>query len=156
MSKLYLAYGSNLDHAQMYRRCPDAVYLGSTEVKNYRLRFRGNWRDCGVATIEPAPSENVPAGVWLISETGEASLDRYEGYPYLYHKEMLQVKLDGKTVNAMVYIMNPGHVLAMPLPDYFDTLWRGYGDCDLDREYLVKAVRKATDECFEEYYKKRT
>lgn len=48
MQKLYLAYGSNLDHRQMKMRCPDAAYLGKTEVKNYTLLYRGNYRDYGV------------------------------------------------------------------------------------------------------------
>lgn len=140
MSKLYLAYGSNLDHAQMKMRCPDAVYLGSTMVKDYKLLYRGNYREYGVATIEPEPGGAVPACIWDISGSDEAALDYYEGWPNLYRKETLKVELNGKTVEAMVYIMNPGHILAVPTPDYFNTLWRGYGDCGLDRGYLHKAT----------------
>lgn len=37
MNKYYLAYGSNLSMAQMAQRCPDAVYVGTAELKDYRL-----------------------------------------------------------------------------------------------------------------------
>lgn len=41
MNKYYLAYGSNLSMAQMAQRCPDAVYVGTAELKDYQLLFKG-------------------------------------------------------------------------------------------------------------------
>lgn len=143
MQKLYLAYGSNLDHRQMKMRCPDAEYLGKTEVKNYTLLYRGNYRDYGVATIEPKDGENVPAGIWSISERDEIMLDRYEGYPHLYDKEFLKVELNGEMVEVMVYIMTPGHLLATPAQWYYETLRRGYMDCGLDEKYLHRVTETA-------------
>ncbi len=45
--RLYIAYGSNLNLPQMGRRCPTAKVVGTSEIKNYELLFRG------VATVEP-------------------------------------------------------------------------------------------------------
>ena len=46
-SKLYVAYGSNLNLEQMARRCPKAKVVGIGNLKDYQLTFRR------VATIEP-------------------------------------------------------------------------------------------------------
>ena len=41
-SKLYLAYGSNLNLRQMAHRCPGAELLGYTYLENTRLIYRGS------------------------------------------------------------------------------------------------------------------
>ena len=38
----YIAYGSNLNRGQMALRCPDAKVVGTGEIKDYELLFRGN------------------------------------------------------------------------------------------------------------------
>lgn len=143
MTKLYLAYGSNLDHFQMQLRCPDARYLGATDVKDYALLFRGNARGWGVATIEPEKGSHVPAGIWEISDLDEAALDIYEGWPRLYEKQDFVVKLGGKSITAMAYIMTKGHPFAAPNKAYRATLRRGYRNCKLDRNVLETAISRA-------------
>ena len=106
-NKLYLAYGSNLNLAQMANRCPTARVIGSSEMKGWRLLFKGS-RTGAVATVEPDRGSFVPVLVWEITPADEAALDRYEGWPFLYRKEMVKVKINGKSVKAMVYIMNEG------------------------------------------------
>ena len=90
----YIAYGSNLNRGQMALRCPDAKVVGTGEIKDYELLFRGN-RNGAVATVEPKKGESVPVLIWEISPRDEFNLDRYEGYPRLYGKEMLEVEMDG-------------------------------------------------------------
>ena len=41
---LYFAYGSNLNHFQMKRRCKDSIFLKKYELKGYRLNFRSKYR----------------------------------------------------------------------------------------------------------------
>ena len=41
---LYFAYGSNLHHFQMKRRCKDSVYLKKINLKGFRLTFRSKYR----------------------------------------------------------------------------------------------------------------
>ena len=38
---IYMAYGSNLNREQMAHRCPTARVLGSAELTDHRLLFRG-------------------------------------------------------------------------------------------------------------------
>ena len=54
--KKYIAYGSNLNLAQMARRCPTAKVVGKGEIKDYELLFRG-CRESAVATVEPKKGE---------------------------------------------------------------------------------------------------
>ena len=46
---LYFAYGSNLNHFQMRKRCKDSKYIKKFEIKDFRLTFRSK---LGVADIE--------------------------------------------------------------------------------------------------------
>ena len=70
----YIAYGSNLNRAQMALRCPDAKVVGTGEIKDYELLFRGN-RNGAVATVEPKKGESVPVLIWEISPRDEFNLD---------------------------------------------------------------------------------
>jgi hypothetical protein len=40
----YFAYGSNLDPAQMARRCPGATLVGPAQLANHRARLCGGQR----------------------------------------------------------------------------------------------------------------
>ena len=134
MSKLYVAYGSNLNMMQMGWRCPTASVVGTGKIIDYKLTFRR------VATIEPCQKQEVPVAVWKIEDSDEKALDRYEGYPSLYRKEMIDVEMDdGTKVKAMVYIMNYG-TPAMPYKDYINTIIQGYEDVGFDIAYLVEAI----------------
>jgi hypothetical protein len=42
MKKYYAAYGSNLNVAQMKMRCPGAKIVGTSEIKDYQLLFKGS------------------------------------------------------------------------------------------------------------------
>ena len=46
---LYFAYGSNLHHFQMKRRCKDSIFK-KINLKNFRLTFRNKYR---AADIQP-------------------------------------------------------------------------------------------------------
>ena len=140
-TKYYIAYGSNLNKAQMKRRCPTAMPFATATLENYELLFRGK-RDCAVATIESKSGEKVPVAIWEITDMDEKSLDRYEGYPYLYRKEELEVKIDNEKIKAMVYIMNEGRPIGTPSCYYYSTIRQGYKDFFLDYSFLKNAVNK--------------
>ncbi len=127
--KYYLAYGSNLDVNQMLRRCPEAIQIGASTIEDYKLVFRSNSRRCGVANIEPCGNgTSVPVGIWSITERDETALDRYEGWPWLYEKQTFSVRVKGKLIYAMAYIMTPGHRIAPPSMAYLNTIAQGYED----------------------------
>ena len=146
--KLYVAYGSNLNLAQMKYRCPDATVYGAGVIKNYELTFWGNWSRCGVATVIPHRGTDVPVGLWEISENDEENLDVYEGWPHLYRKENIQVEMaDGSVVTGMIYIMNESDNLrpAYPSDRYFFTIYSGYHTFGFDLGFLQAARAKISD-----------
>lgn len=144
MSKncLYIAYGSNINLPQMGMRCPTAEVVGASEIKNYELLFRGGRRGA-VATIEPLEGSSVPVLLWRIKQQDELALDRYEGFPNFYRKEMMDVELEGKTVSAMVYVMNDGREMGAPSDFYLHTIAEGYETAGFDTDFLDQAVEKS-------------
>lgn len=143
MSRIYLAYGSNMNLEQMAYRCPDAKLLGTAVLDGYRLMFRRKRRP--VATIEKEAGCSVPVVLWEITEDCEESLDEYEGYPFLYTKTDIRLPFKGRMITAMAYVMTPGHELGAPHEDYYQTILKGYRDNNLDPEPLDEAVRWSTD-----------
>lgn len=138
-SKLYIAYGSNLNLPQMAHRCPSAKVVGTSEIKDYALVFRGG-QNGAVATVEPCEGSSVPVLLWKITPKDEAALDLYEGFPRFYDKEMMELPLDGQTVSAMVYVMTPGHRLGYPSDYYYNTIREGYETAGFDTAVLEQAV----------------
>ena len=80
---LYFAYGSNLNHFQMNRRCKDSKFLKKINLKNFKLTFRSKYR---AADIEPKKNSIVPGALFEISKIDEKKLDVYEDFPILYKK----------------------------------------------------------------------
>ena len=115
MKKFYLAYGSNLNVKQMQFRCSDARIVGTAEIPNYQLLFKG-------------------------SKTG--SYDRYEGYPHFYYKTELELPLaeTGKKLTAFVYIMHEERKLGIPTSVYIRTCVDGYRQFGFDLKHLRKAM----------------
>lgn len=142
--RLYIAYGSNLNLPQMEKRCPTAKVVGKSEIKDYELLFRGARRG-GVATVEPQEGSSVPVLLWEIQPQDEQALDYYEGYPRLYEKELMQVELGGKSVEAMVYVMTPGHVPGLPSSYYLDVIAQGYHTAGFDPNVLTRAVGRSME-----------
>jgi gamma-glutamylcyclotransferase (GGCT)/AIG2-like uncharacterized protein YtfP len=142
---LYVAYGSNLNLAQMAKRCPTAKVVGASELQDMRLLFRGA-RGGAVGTVEPYAGSRVPVLVWEITPADETALDRYEDYPSFYRKEYVEVELGGKTVIAMIYIMNEEspngsfNKLGQPGQDYYNVVLEGYKDAGFDEDILRQAA----------------
>ena len=130
---LYFAYGSNLNHFQMKRRCKDSKYLKKINLKGYKLNFRSRYR---AADIEKKSNSIVPGGLYEISKSDEKKLDIYEDYPILYKK--MYFKYYNKTV--MTYIMTKKTIFRYPTDRYLNVVKQGYKDCKLDQKYLKKAL----------------
>jgi len=130
---LYFAYGSNLNHFQMKRRCKDSVFLKKINLKNFKLTFRSKYR---AADIEPKKNSTVPGGLFEISKSDEKKLDIYEDYPILYKKFYFYHY--GKKV--MTYSMVKKTVFRFPTERYLNVVKKGYKDCNLELKYLKKAL----------------
>tara|TARA_Y100000741_G_C18031192_1_gene468382 strand:- start:197 stop:601 length:405 start_codon:yes stop_codon:yes gene_type:complete len=130
---LYFAYGSNLNHFQMKRRCKDSVFLKKINLKNFRLTFRSKYR---AADIESKKNSIVPGGLFEISKSDEKKLDIYEDFPSLYKKYYFYYY--GKKV--MTYIMVNKSPFKFPTERYLNVIKLGYRDCGLDIKHLNQAL----------------
>lgn len=146
---LYFAYGSNMDLLQMDYRCPAAEVIGNVRLMDYRLTFCSRNPDSGVATILPEKGGFVDGVLWRITADCEKSLNRYEGYPYLYGKEMLQVQTaDGESIPCMAYVMNAPYkdYPAVPSQFYLDGILRGCEQNGISKEPILAAVERTKEE----------
>ena len=130
---LYFAYGSNLNHFQMKRRCKDSFFLKKYELKDYRLNFRSKYR---AADIEKKKNSIVVGALFEISKSDEKKLDVYEDFPILYTK--MYFKYYNKRV--MTYLMVKKTKFRYPTERYLNVIKQGYKDCKLDKKYLIKAL----------------
>ena len=135
MTRLYVAYGSNLAFDQMSKRCPKAEPVGTTELRDTRLVFRS------VADVERKEGYSVPVGIWLITPECEEALDRYEGVAGGLYRKVSVAFDDGQ--KALMYVMNDRGILP-PSEYYLNVIRRGYKDFGLDPAPLKAAVAHAT------------
>ena len=148
----YIAYGSNLNVQQMRTRCPHATILGTAELKGWELLFKGS-RTGSYLTIEEQDGGAVPVVIWEVTESDEAALDRYEGFPSFYYKKEMKVQYKGirtgrrRTVTAFVYIMRGDRPIGIPSNYYMRTCLEGYDTFFFDRNVLLDAYDKCVEVC---------
>lgn len=147
--KLYVAYGSNLNIAQMAQRCPTAEIYGTGLLRNWELIYRGSHTGA-YATIRRRKNSDVPVVVWNIKDSDERMLDIYEGYPAFYFKQNVIVELPQSRKKAMVYIMNTQRLPGTPSSRYVQIVKQGYVDNNLDLHYLQDSLIKNRIECAKE------
>lgn len=137
MTRLYFAYGSNMDTAQMERPCPAAELIGSAVLPAFAFLINSR----GVASIRPDSGRNVWGLLWSLSVTDELALDRYEGVNTgAYEKAEVSVRLNGKPELALVYIATddtPG----TPRPTYLERILEAAYANDFPAAY-VSEVRQ--------------
>ena len=129
----YFAYGSNLNHFQMKRRCKDSIFLKKINLKNFRLTFRSKYR---AADIDQKKNSIVPGALFEISKSDEKKLDIYEDFPTLYEKYYFTYY--GRKV--MTYTMKNKSPFMFPTERYLNIVKRGYKDCHIKIKYLKEAL----------------
>jgi len=143
--RLYIAYGSNIDLNQMAYRCPNSKVVKTDMLEDYKLEFRG------VATIVPKKGSQVPVLLWEIDQRDELNLDKYEGFPNSYRKELFEIEVDGKKVEGMAYLMNYGSI-SPPSMAYYSGIMKGYRQNNMDVSYLETALKNSYSHFFSDEY----
>lgn len=154
--RLYFAYGSNLNRAQMlaadagrgdYRgRCPDCEGVAPHTLEGFRLAFvgerTGRWGRGGVATIVPDVGVRVYGALYRLSRADEALLDGFEGLDPRnpaagsYHKLEDVCRYAGEpvfTYCATARLQPENH----PNQRYLETIRRGYAQWGLPLSELA-------------------
>jgi hypothetical protein len=130
---LYAAYGSNLWHGQMARRCPGATVAGAALLPGWRLVLRR------FALIERDPHAVVPVGLWHVTRGHIAALDLFEG-PHCYRRVEIDLPepIAGE-MRAAIYLEIERREPPPP-PGYVERLRRGYAEFGFDPAPLDAAV----------------
>ena len=148
--RYYIAYGSNLNIRQMRMRCPSARIIGTSEIPDYELIFKGS-KTGSYLTIEPKKGSWVPVAAWEVSAEDEQALDRYEGFPTFYYKKEMLLPIKGirsgkiRRRNTFVYIMHEDRVLGMPSNFYMQTCLSGYKSFGFDPKFLHEAYDRSRE-----------
>ena len=146
--RYYIAYGSNLNIRQMRMRCPSARIIGTSEIPDYELLFKGS-KTGSYLTIEPKKGSRVPVAAWEVSAEDEQTLDRYEGFPTFYYKKEMLLPIKGirsgkiRRRNTFVYIMHEDRVLGVPSNFYMQTCLSGYKSFGFDPKFLYEAYDRS-------------
>ena len=130
---LYFAYGSNLNHFQMKKRCKDSVFLKKINLSNFKLTFRSKYR---AADIEPKKNSIVSGALFEISKSDEKKLDIYEDYPNLYKKYYFYYYRN----KVMTYTMVKKSQFRFPTERYLNVVKKGYKDCKLNLKFLKQGL----------------
>ena len=130
----YFAYGLNLNRKQMAARCPGCQPKFSAELPNYKLIFSGwsrQWHG-GVVSLKSSRGDKVLGGVYEVSETDLARLDRYEECPDNYNRLKVNVYRDsGEQIESITYIKKRLAEETKPSAEYLKVVQQGYRDWGL-------------------------
>lgn len=147
MKRYYIAYGSNLNVAQMKRRCPTATILATADLEGYELLFKGSLTG-SYLTIEKNERGSVPVAIWEVNPADELALDCYEGYPNFYYKQNIKLTCKDihtgeiKEIMAFAYIMHEERPIGIPSEFYLRTCLDGYEAFYFDKRVLLRAYEK--------------
>ncbi len=111
---LYAAYGSNMDPAQMLRRCPSSPFLGTGWIRGWRLTFGAEeygWEGALATLVPDSAPEQLHPGVFValydLTDADEAALDAWEGADQgLYRRVHLRVHTLSDDRVAYVYVLD--------------------------------------------------
>ena len=159
--KLYFGYGSNLWKEQMHLRCPSSTYTGVGCLQDYRwiINERGY---ANVLSSKPSSSssaqEDVYGLIYSLNASDERSLDRNEGVPHVYGKEMIKIHYwsassdepvdtssQAEPKDMLVYVDRVRVKEAKPKQEYVHRMNEGIKDAlaaGIPKEYVDTILRK--------------
>ncbi len=130
----YFAYGSNMNVDTMNLRCGENNFVGfkNSYLENYSFYFYGR----GYGNIKPNSGERVNGVLYKINQECFTKLDKSEGYPNMYQREIVTIKNPLKDFQAEVYIVLNDKTTAIPSDSYFDTVITGAKQYGLPLDYI--------------------
>ena len=136
-TRLYFAYGSNMDPEQMRDRCSEATRAGRAALLGHRFLINSR----GVATVAPAPYGQVWGVLWNVTERDLESLDRYEGVRAgLYSRAVVEVLTERGPVQAIMYVA-ADDTDGTPRGNYLGRIVMAAQAGDLPGEYVEQTLR---------------
>ena len=136
---LHFAYGTNMSRALMRARCPHAVAIGTTTLRDWRFIIN---RD-GLPSIARQPGGGVHGVLWRLCPRDVAAINAYESVQTgLYRASTLSVCHGPRRVRALVYIARRGGEGA-PRPGFIDVVVEAALDWNLPHAYIRSISRRS-------------
>jgi hypothetical protein len=138
---LYFAYGSNMNHAHMRGRCPDAQFIAPALVTDWKLDFlypSTSFPGGGAADIVQSPGSHLWGVAWNISGSDLIKLDDYEDVARQgYRQQKVWINLpDSRQVATTYQVRNKLPATLRPRKDYLQTMLEGASESGLPSDYL--------------------
>ena len=92
------------------------------------------------ADIEPEVDSYCDGVLWEITEDNLMALDALEGYPYHYTRFSVVVNTDRGSDTALVYQMVDQSFEQPPSNHYFNTVYEGYEQNNVDTHQLIEIL----------------
>jgi gamma-glutamylcyclotransferase (GGCT)/AIG2-like uncharacterized protein YtfP len=144
---MYAAYGSNMDPAQMARRCPHSPRRGTGWLEDWRLTFGGEelgW-DGALATVVEARGQHVFVALYEMNEADEAALDMWDGVTLGYYRQAkVRVATEDGDVLAWLYVLN-GYEGGLPSARYLGILADAAETAGAPSEYVADLRSRPCD-----------
>lgn len=133
METIYFAYGSNMDQAQMKRRCPQAKLIGLGKLNEFQFIIN----ERGVASVISFPKKVVYGLLWRISQSDEDYLDDYEGVSNGHYRKIgVNIEQpDFTRVQAMIYVAT-NKSSGSPRPNYMEKIITAAENHKMPAEYI--------------------
>ncbi|KAI9857584.1 MAG: hypothetical protein M1813_008176 [Trichoglossum hirsutum] len=153
-SPLYFGFGSNMWLDQMKRRCPGSPYVGIAILEGWKWIINRR----GYANVVRSDGDIVYGLVYELSGVDEGVLDRCEGVPYMYTKEIHQIELfrkgmglpgegsKGEAVSGLVYVDVKRVLEGDPQEEYIGRMNMAIEDVlkvGVPQWYIDKYIRKS-------------
>jgi hypothetical protein len=134
---LYFAYGSNMNHEQMKKRCPGSNFIGLAKLNGYKFVYDGisQTRGGAVANMVESPEDIVWGGIFDVPNID--CLDRFEGAPKIYQRKSVNVQDEsGKVYNDILVYLRNGEKIGEPSKEYRELVITGAKNCHLPKNYI--------------------
>src|SRR5579872_2588960 len=130
---LYFGYGSNMSREEIAKVELQNIFLRRVRLKNFRFVYDGfsSGRKSPVANIVESPKDVVWGGLYEITDGDLKKLDKKEGFPTIYQRDIFEVFDDNEKKWQAISYFRKDLELGNPIEAYRNIVLAGASDCQL-------------------------
>ena len=137
----YFAFGSNMLKARLEERVSLVKSLGKATLKGYSFSYSklSVIDKSGKGNIHPNKKSNVEGVVFELTQSQIEKLDKYEGVPHHYLREIKTITFDNQQmIEAFIYIANAKKIDQglRPTKEYLKRVLAGAHEHELSAHYI--------------------
>ena len=142
MEDFMFAYATNTNETEMHKHCPNAIFRGYAKLEGYEMIFSG-YTGHAVATLKKQKGKSVDVAVWEMTPEDYYTIDNFEKFPYLYHKEKATVEVLGRKIKGFVYLLKQKLPQSLPSDEYLAQLRKSFDDAGWEHDSINNALSEA-------------